>query len=84
MLAIIAPDHPAQIAVTKVAMILQHTARATVLLCDSVILCPIKKPLSGLETRATLFIIRISLWCKNLTIPVVLEIYTSQVRSWIV
>ncbi len=36
MLAIIAPDHPAQIAVTSVAMILQHTARAIVLLCDSV------------------------------------------------
>ena len=36
MLAIIAPDHPAQIAVTSVAIILQHTARATVLLCDSV------------------------------------------------
>ncbi len=36
MLAMIAPDHPAHIAVTSVAMILQHTALATVLLCDSV------------------------------------------------
>lgn len=37
MLAIMAPDQPAQIAVTSVAIILQHTARAIVLLCDSVI-----------------------------------------------
>jgi len=36
MLAMMAPDHPAQIAVTKVAIIRQHTALATVLLCDSV------------------------------------------------
>jgi hypothetical protein len=36
MLAMIAPDHPAHMAVTNVAIILQHTARATVLLCDSV------------------------------------------------
>ena len=36
ILAIIAPDHPAQIAVTKVATILQTIALATVLLCVSV------------------------------------------------
>lgn len=48
MLAIIAPLHPAHMAVIKVAMILQHIARAIVRLCVSVILHPIKKPLSGL------------------------------------
>jgi hypothetical protein len=37
MLAIMAPDQPAQIAVTSVAIILQHIARAMVLLCVSVI-----------------------------------------------
>jgi len=36
MLAMIAPDHPAHTAVTNVAITLQQTARATVLLCDSV------------------------------------------------
>jgi hypothetical protein len=36
MLAMIAPDHPAHMAVTNVAIILQQTALATVLLCDSV------------------------------------------------
>jgi hypothetical protein len=36
MLAIIAPDHPAHIAVINVAIIRQHTARAIVRLCDSV------------------------------------------------
>ena len=36
MLAIIAPDHPAQIAVTSVATILQTIALAMVLLCVSV------------------------------------------------
>lgn len=45
MLAHIAPDHPAHIAVTSVAMILHTTARATVLLCVSVIdFYPKKKP----------------------------------------
>lgn len=37
MLAHIAPDHPAHIAVTQVAMILHTTALAMVLLCVSVI-----------------------------------------------
>ena len=36
MLAIMAPDQPAQIAVIKVAIIRQQIALATVLLCDSV------------------------------------------------
>lgn len=37
MLAMMAPDQPAQIAVTSVAIIRQHMARAIVRLCDSVI-----------------------------------------------
>lgn len=36
MLAMMAPDHPAHMAVTNVAITLQQTALATVLLCDSV------------------------------------------------
>ena len=36
MLAMIAPDHPAHMAVTTVAIILQQTALATVLRCVSV------------------------------------------------
>jgi hypothetical protein len=45
----IAPLQPAQIAVTSVAMIRQHTALAMVLLCDSNnFLPPLKSPFSGL------------------------------------
>jgi hypothetical protein len=43
MLAMIAPDHPAHIAVTKVAITLQHIALTIVLLCVSVNLLSYKK-----------------------------------------
>jgi len=39
MLAQIAPDHPAHMAVTQVAITLHITALAMVLLCVSVIFC---------------------------------------------
>ena len=46
MLAHIAPDHPAHIAVTQVAMTLHTTARAIVRLCVSVIVLALKKALT--------------------------------------
>ena len=49
MLAIIAPDHPAHIAVTKVAITLQHIALTIVLLCVSVNSFSNKKAPCGAE-----------------------------------
>ena len=54
----IAPDHPAQIAVITVAIILQHMARAIVRLCDSIMsILSLKSPFRGLVFTSSFYLL---------------------------
>jgi hypothetical protein len=57
MLAMMAPDHPAQIAVIKVAITLQHTARVSVRLCVSIFSLSLKSPFRGLLLTSFSFLL---------------------------